>query len=67
MKKVTNIRPLEVVEDGNRSVQYKGRDGKMHDIAAIVTQTIELMVKKQELESKNNNTNQNTIENEESD
>ena len=37
------------------------------DIAAIVTQTIELMVKKQELESKNNNTNQNTIENEESD
>ena len=37
------------------------------DIAAIVTQTIELMVKKQELESKNNNTNLNTIENEESD
>ena len=36
------------------------------DIAAIVTQTIDLMVKKQELESKNNNTNQNTIENEES-
>lgn len=33
MKKVTNIRPLEVIEDGNRSVQYKGRDGKMHDIA----------------------------------
>ena len=36
------------------------------DIAAIVTQTIDLMVKKQELESKNNNTNQKTIENEES-
>lgn len=33
MKKVTSIRPYEVMEDGNRSVQYKGRDGKMHDIA----------------------------------
>ena len=39
MKKVTNIRPLEVVEDGNRSVQYKGRDGKMHDIAPTPQQT----------------------------
>lgn len=39
MKKVTNIRPLEVIEDGNRSVQYKGRDGKMHDIAPAPQQT----------------------------
>ena len=37
------------------------------DIAAIVLQAMDLMAKKQELESKNNNTNQNTIENEESD
>ena len=34
------------------------------DIAAIVMQTIDLMVKKQELESNNNNINPNTIENE---
>ena len=37
------------------------------DIVGIITQAMELMAKKQELESKNNNTNQNTIENEESD
>ena len=35
------------------------------DIVGIITQAMELMAKKQELESKNNNTNQNTIENEE--
>ena len=35
------------------------------DIAAIVMQAIDLMAKKQELESKYNNTNQNTIEHEE--
>ncbi len=34
------------------------------DIAAIVMQAMDLMVKKQELESNNNNINQNTIENE---
>ena len=34
------------------------------DIAAIVMQGMDLMVKKQELESNNNNINQNTIENE---
>ena len=35
------------------------------DIVGIITQAMELMSKKQELESKNNNTNQNTIEHEE--
>lgn len=35
------------------------------DIVGIITQAMELMAKKQELESKNNNTNQNTIEHEE--
>ena len=34
------------------------------DIVGIITQAMELMAKKQELESKNNNTNQNTIEHE---
>ena len=33
-KKVMNIRPQEVTENGERSVRYKGSDGKMHDIAA---------------------------------
>ena len=33
-KKVMNIRPQEVTIDGERSVRYKGSDGKMHDIAA---------------------------------
>ena len=28
-----NIRPQEVTENGERSVQYKGSDGKMHGIA----------------------------------
>ena len=28
-----NIRPQEVVTDGERSVQYKGSDGKFHGIA----------------------------------
>ena len=35
------------------------------DIVGIITQAMELMAKKQELESKNNNTNQKTIEHEE--
>ena len=35
------------------------------DIVGIITQAMELMAKKQELESKNNNTNLNTIEHEE--
>ena len=35
------------------------------DIVGIITQAMELMAKKQELESKNNNTNQNTIDHEE--
>ena len=35
------------------------------DIVGIITQAMELMAKKQELESKNNNTNQSTIEHEE--
>ena len=35
------------------------------DIVGIITQAMELMTKKQEIESKNNNTNQNTIEHEE--
>ena len=30
-----NIRPQEVTVDGERSVRYKGSDGKMHDIAAV--------------------------------
>ena len=34
MKKYLNIRPQEVVDNGQRSVCYKGSDGKMHDIAA---------------------------------
>ena len=29
-----NIRPQEVTVDGERSVRYKGSDGKMHDLAA---------------------------------
>ncbi len=33
-KRVMNIRPQEVTVGGERSVQYKGSDGKMHDIAA---------------------------------
>lgn len=32
-KKVMNIRPQEVVTDGERSVQYKGSDGQFHDVA----------------------------------
>ena len=32
-KKVMNIRPQEVTQGGERSVQYKGSDGKMHGIA----------------------------------
>lgn len=35
------------------------------DIVGIITQAMEMMAKKQELESKFNNTNQNTIEHEE--
>lgn len=35
------------------------------DIVGIITQAMELMAKKQELESKNNSTNPNTTENEE--
>ena len=35
------------------------------DIAAIIMQAMQMMEKKQELESKNNNTNPNTTENEE--
>ena len=34
MKKVRNIKPVEVIEDGQSTVQYKGRDGKFHNIAA---------------------------------
>ena len=33
-KKVMNIRPQEVTQGGERSVQYKGSDGKMHGISA---------------------------------
>ena len=33
-KKVMNIRPQEVTENGERSVRYKGSDGKFHNIAA---------------------------------
>ena len=32
-KKVMNIRPQEFTENGERSVRYKGSDGKMHGIA----------------------------------
>ena len=32
-KKVMNIRPQEVTENGERSVRYKGSDGKMHEVA----------------------------------
>lgn len=35
------------------------------DIAAIIMQAMQMMEKKQELESKNNSTNPNTTENEE--
>ncbi len=31
-KKVMNIRPQEVTENGERSVRYKGSDGKMHEV-----------------------------------
>lgn len=33
-KKIMNIRPQEVTENGERSVQYKGSDGKMHNVAS---------------------------------
>ena len=33
-KKVMNIRPQEFTDGGERSVRYKGSDGKMHDISA---------------------------------
>ena len=33
-QKVMNIRPQEITENGERSVQYKGSDGKMHGISA---------------------------------
>ena len=33
-QKVMNIRPQEVTENGERSVRYKGSDGKMHGISA---------------------------------
>ena len=33
-KRIINIRPQEVTVDGERAVQYKGSDGKMHDIVA---------------------------------
>ena len=32
-KKVMNIRPQEVTENGERSVRYKGSDGKFHSVA----------------------------------
>ena len=32
-KKVMNIRPQEITENGERSVQYKGSDGKFHSVA----------------------------------
>ena len=32
-KKVMNIRPQEITENGERSVQYKGSDGKFHNVA----------------------------------
>ena len=34
MKKVMNIKPQEVTDNGERSVRYKGSDGKYHNIAA---------------------------------
>lgn len=33
-KKVMNIKPQEITENGERSVRYKGSDGKYHNIAA---------------------------------
>ena len=33
-QKVMNIRPQEITENGERSVRYKGSDGKMHGISA---------------------------------
>ena len=33
-KRIMNIRPQEVTQNGERSVQYKGSDGKFHDLAA---------------------------------
>ena len=32
--KVMNIKPQEVTENGERTVRYKGSDGKFHNIAA---------------------------------
>ena len=32
-KNVMNIRPQEVTKNGERSVRYKGSDGKFHDVA----------------------------------
>ena len=33
-KRVLNIKPQEVTENGERSIQYKGSDGKMHNVAS---------------------------------
>ena len=33
-QKVMNIRPQEITENGERSVRYKGSDGKMHGFSA---------------------------------
>ena len=36
-KKVMNIRPQEVTENGEHTVRYKGSDGKFHNIAHRLT------------------------------
>ena len=39
--KVMNIRPQEVTENGERSVRYKGSDGKLHNIATVSASAID--------------------------
>ena len=43
-KKVMNIRPQEVTAGGERSVRYKGSDGKMHDFSAKLPQNAAIPV-----------------------
>ena len=44
-QKVMNIRPQEVTIDGERSVRYKGSDGKFHDFSAKLPQDAAIPVK----------------------
>ena len=36
-KRIINVKPQEFTENGERTVRYRGSDGKMHDIATAPT------------------------------